>query len=71
MAPQKMMKNPDAVGEDSNPNIDVLLDTMPRAMDIVKSRTQVFEVLEQEIINCQEEYAEVKKMIIMRLNLEV
>jgi hypothetical protein len=58
MAPWKMMKNPDAAGEDSNPNTDILSDTTPRAMDTVKSWTQVFEVLEQEIINCPEDSAE-------------
>jgi hypothetical protein len=55
MAPRKMMKKPDAAGEDSNPNVDILSDTTPRAIDTVKSWTQVFEVLEQEIINCPED----------------
>jgi hypothetical protein len=50
-----MMKNPDAAGEGSNPNADVLSDTTPRAIDTVKSWTQVFEVLEHEIINCPED----------------
>jgi hypothetical protein len=58
MAPWKMMKNPDAVGEDSNPNADVLSDTTPRATDTVKTWTQVFEILEREIINCPEDSAE-------------
>jgi hypothetical protein len=29
MAPWKMMKNTDAVGEGSNPNVDILSDTTP------------------------------------------
>jgi hypothetical protein len=58
MEPQKMMKNPDATSEDSNPNVDVLSNTTMRAMDTVKSWTQVFEVLEHEIINCPEDSAE-------------
>jgi hypothetical protein len=47
-----MMKKPDVAGEGSNPNVDVLLDTTPRAIDSVQSWTHVFEVLEHEIINC-------------------
>jgi hypothetical protein len=52
MAPRKMMKRPDAASEGSNPNADIMSDTAPRAIDTVKSWTQVFEVLEHEIINC-------------------
>lgn len=52
------MKKPDAVGEDSNLNADILLDTMPRAINTVKTWTQVFEILEREIINCPEDFAE-------------
>jgi hypothetical protein len=55
MAPRKMMKKTDAAGEGSNPNADVLSDTTPRAIDSVKSWTQVFEILEHEIINCPED----------------
>jgi hypothetical protein len=32
-------ENPNVVGEDSNPNDDLLSDTTPRAMDTVKSWT--------------------------------
>jgi hypothetical protein len=52
------MKNDDATGENSNPNADVLSNTTPRAMDNVKFWTQVFEVMEHEIINCLEDSAE-------------
>jgi hypothetical protein len=55
MAPQKMMKKIDAVGEASNMNVDVLSDTMPRAIDSIKSWTHVFKIMENEIINCPEE----------------
>ena len=52
------MKNPNADGEDSNPNADVFSDTTTRAIDIVKYWMQVLEVLEQDIINYPEESAE-------------
>jgi hypothetical protein len=52
MAPWKMMNNLDAANEVSNPNVNVLLDTTPRAIDSVKYWMQVFEVLEHEIVNC-------------------
>ena len=52
------MKKTDAAGEGSNPNENVLSDTTPRAIDSVKSWTQVFEVLEHEIINCLEDFSD-------------
>jgi hypothetical protein len=55
MAPWKMMKKPDMAGEVSNPNVDILSDTTPRATDTVKTWTQVFKILEREIINCPED----------------
>jgi hypothetical protein len=55
MAPRKMMKKIDAAGEDSNPNVDVLSDTTPRAIEAIKYWTRVFEVLKQEIINYPED----------------
>jgi hypothetical protein len=58
MAPSKMMKKPDATGKDSNPNADILSDTTPQATNTVKTWTQVFEILEHEIINCSEDFAE-------------
>jgi len=42
MAPKKMMKKPDMTGEISNPNADILSDTMPRATNTVKTWTRVF-----------------------------
>jgi hypothetical protein len=44
-----------AVGEGANLNVDVLSDTSPRAIDIVKYSTQVFDILEHKIINCPED----------------
>jgi hypothetical protein len=49
MAPGKMAK---AVGEGANLNADVLSDTSLRAIDTVKSWTQVFDILDNELINC-------------------
>jgi hypothetical protein len=50
-----MMKNPDAAGKDSNPNVDFLLDTTPRATYTIKSWMHMFDILEHEIINCPKE----------------
>jgi aminopeptidase-like protein len=52
MAPQKMIK---VAGEGANTNADILSDTTPRAIDMVKSWTQVFEILEHDLINCLED----------------
>jgi hypothetical protein len=55
MAPWKMIKKTDVVGEGENLNADILLDTTSQAIDTVKSWTQVFKILEHELINCQED----------------
>jgi hypothetical protein len=52
MAPRKMSKE---YGESVDPNTDVLLDTSLRAIDTVKSWTQVFDILQHELINCPED----------------
>jgi hypothetical protein len=52
MAPRKMAK---AARESTNPNTDVLSDTSPRAIDTVKSWTQVFDILQHELINYLED----------------
>jgi hypothetical protein len=44
-----------AAGEGANLNADVLSDTSPRAIDTMKSWTQVFDILEHELINCPED----------------
>jgi hypothetical protein len=52
MAPRKMAK---AAGESTSQNTDVLSDTSPRVVDTVKTWTQVFDILQYELINCPEE----------------
>jgi hypothetical protein len=56
MAPQKMIKNTDAVGEGANSNVDVMSDTTSQATDIVKYWTQLFKLLEHELVNCPEDF---------------
>jgi hypothetical protein len=58
MASWRMKKNLDATGEYSNPNVDILFDTTPRATNIVKTWTHVLEILECEIIKCQDDFDE-------------
>jgi hypothetical protein len=48
MAPRKTTK---VFGEGSRHNIDVLSDTSPRIMDTIKSWTQVFNILQHELVN--------------------
>jgi len=55
MAPQKMMKNIDVAGEDSNPNEKIMFDTTPQTVDTVKTWTPTFKILEHEIINYPED----------------
>jgi hypothetical protein len=52
MAPQKMAK---ASGESANLNTDVLSDTSSKAIDTMKSWTQVFDILEHELKNCPDD----------------
>jgi hypothetical protein len=52
MEPQKMDKE---AGESANTNTNVLLDTSPRAIDIIKSWTRVFNILHHELINFPED----------------
>jgi hypothetical protein len=58
MAPRKATRKLDALGDDSNPNIDVLSNTTPRVTDTIKSSKQVYDILEHEIINCPDDSAE-------------
>ena len=58
MVPWKVANNIDALGDDSNPNANVLSNTTPRVTDAIKSWKQVFDILENEIINCPDETAE-------------
>jgi hypothetical protein len=70
MAPWKMMKKTDAASEASNPNANILPDTMAQAIESVKSWTHVFEVLEHEVINFLEDFA-MKWTILSELNLDI
>jgi hypothetical protein len=58
MAPWNMMKNTNATGEGSNLNAYIFSDTTPRAIDTLKYWTQVFEVLEHDIIKFLEDSGE-------------
>jgi hypothetical protein len=48
MAPRKETKAP---GEGSSQNTDILSDTSPRSIDVVKSWMQVFNILQYELVN--------------------
>ena len=48
MAPRKATKAP---GESSSQNTDVFFDTSPRSIDAIKSWTQVFNILQYELVN--------------------
>ena len=52
MAPRKMAKE---YGASVDPNKYVLLDNSLRAIDTVKSWTQVFDILQHYLINCPED----------------
>ena len=51
MVPRKDASKIDALGDDSNPNIDVLSDNTPWVMNAIKSWKKVYDILECEIIN--------------------
>jgi hypothetical protein len=52
MAPRKVVK---ASSEISNPNTDIITDTSPRSQNTMKTWTQVFNILEYELINCPDD----------------
>ena len=52
MAPWKTAK---ASSESSNPNTDVFSYTSPITIDTVKTWTQVFDILQYELINCPDD----------------
>jgi hypothetical protein len=58
MAPRK---EPKATGESSSQNTDVLSDTSPRSIDTVKSWTQVFNILQYELVNCPDDSSDNEK----------
>jgi hypothetical protein len=58
MAPWKA---PKATSESSSQNADVLSDTSPRSIDNVKSWTQVFNILQYELVNCPDDSSDNEK----------
>jgi hypothetical protein len=46
------------LGDDSNPNANVLSDTTPRVANAIQTWMRVFDVLEHEIIKCLDDSAE-------------
>jgi hypothetical protein len=58
MAPQKA---PKTTGEGSCQSSDILSDTSPRNIDIVKTWTQVFNTLQYELINYPDDSSDNEK----------
>jgi hypothetical protein len=58
MAPRKETKT---TGESSSQNTDVLSDTSPRSIDTIKSWTQVFNILQYELVNCPDNSSDNEK----------
>ena len=52
MAPRKA---PKATSESSSQNTDFLSETSPRSIDTIKSWTQVFNILQYELVNCPDD----------------
>jgi hypothetical protein len=52
MAPRKMVKG---TGESSSQKTDGFSDTSPRSIDTIKSWTQVFNILQHELVNCPDD----------------
>jgi hypothetical protein len=55
MAPRKLDKS---AGESTNPNTYVMSDTSSRAIDTVRTWTQVFDILEHDLINFPEDFGD-------------
>lgn len=58
MAPRKV---PKTTGESSGQSSDILSDTSPRNVDIVKTWTQVFNTLQYELVNCPDDSSDNEK----------
>jgi hypothetical protein len=56
MAPRKVPKKSEEVGESSNLDGDVIFDTTPHVVDSVKSWRQIFETLDYEIRNFSDDF---------------
>jgi hypothetical protein len=58
MPPRKETK---VTGESSSQNTDALSDTSPRSIETVKSWTQVFNILQYEMVNCSDDSSDNEK----------
>jgi hypothetical protein len=58
MAPRK---TPKTAGESSGQSSDIISDTSPRNIDTVKTWTQVFNILQYELINCPDDSSDNEK----------
>jgi hypothetical protein len=58
MAPRKA---PKTTGESSGQSSDILSDTSPRNIDIVKTWTHVFNTLQYELVNCPDDSSDNEK----------
>jgi hypothetical protein len=56
MESRKEPKKSEEAGENSNPDEDVISDTMPDVVDSVKSWREIFETLDYEIRNCPDDF---------------
>jgi hypothetical protein len=52
MVPRKEPKKSEEACESSNPDGYFVFDTTPHAVDSIKSRRQIFDILEYELRNC-------------------
>jgi hypothetical protein len=54
-------KTPKTTGESSGQSLDIISDTLPRNIDTVKTWTQVFNILQYELINCLDDLSDNEK----------
>jgi hypothetical protein len=58
MGPRKAGRKHDFFTKESNPNVDILSDTIARTTNTIKSWKQVYDILEQEISLCSNDSTE-------------
>jgi hypothetical protein len=58
MVPRKVPKK---TGESSGQGLDILSDTSPRNIDVVKTWTHVFNTLQYEVVNCPDNSSDDEK----------
>ena len=54
-------KSPKETGESLSQNTNFLSETSPRSIDTIKSWTQVFNILQYELVNCPDDSSDNKK----------